>query len=527
MVQTISTSTYHRLFGPHHLSHLFEKYHLSTEKEREDFTSLWQQMVHHAPFFGCAAHPDIDIHYLDSVWSDHLNKLSLIAKCHGTHEVKAFVVYQFLSALRPSRGLFVKTPGPEVQALVDAGALRFKRIFPESTLPLANMFAYNRSLARHYTLHPGHFAQLVDWTVTLLGWTKAQESSQQSEKQHFTTGTSALSGWSLCGILIPRRVLNDALKASWQDLHNVKATPPPPSKLPQVPSLKKESLQDDALCSFAVDDDPELSFAYLEQDDSFMIEHVEDLVSSIPEDACRCPPWLADIAREHALSTIYGEVEAKLGHDASYYWNRLLTEEINEAGLLPCHAEQVGQKKAFPPLTESALLVHILGLENPSQKAVLSDAVDHILRGCLMSAAKAVGGKDNRHEPVAAYLTSVIAKALRPWSFKAPKLQSVERVILLFTLAELATGKGRKLLHEEKKHAHKHEEPEVLRNAANLALKRWQYHLHASSPRLRVDRVASAFRYLNRIRRGKEPRARDLQIVADMLGASSNAIKVF
>jgi hypothetical protein len=209
------------------------------------------------------------------------------------------------------------------------------------------------------------------------------------------------------------------------------------------------------------------------------------------------------------------DAEPGSGHPLTQYWYAQLSAALPD--LTGIHAAAMDQPKRLPALIEHALLVHLLGLEDRRRKAVLSAAADRLLVHRLVPAAREVGAKQNRHEPIAVLLVSVIATALRPWPFVAPELTTTERVILLALLGELATAKSRKLLHQEKQHADSHREPEVIRAAVNRALSRWAERVHAVSPKQRIDCVAAGFRCLNRLRRGVDPRARDLEIVRELV----------
>jgi len=225
------------------------------------------------------------------------------------------------------------------------------------------------------------------------------------------------------------------------------------------------------------------------------------------------PAALAELA---AASAPEQEAEPGSAQALVQRWYALLCVGLGE--LDDTSADDVGTPRRLPPLVEGALLVHLLGLEDHRRKAVLSAAADRLLVHRFIPAAHAVGSKHNRHEPLAALLVGVVAVALRPWRFEAPPLTTDQRVVLVALLAELATSKARKLLHDEKRHAGTHERPEVLRAAVNRALARWPDRVHAVSPKQRIDRVAAGFRYLGRVRRGADPRARDLAIVAELLG---------
>ena len=213
------------------------------------------------------------------------------------------------------------------------------------------------------------------------------------------------------------------------------------------------------------------------------------------------------LARIASAAAPKAQDDAGAGAPFSQRWYLLLCAELDT------HAEEA----SLPPLVESALLVHLLGLEPREHKAVLSAAADNLLLHRLLPSARAVGGRNQRHEPVAVALVSVLAKALRPWTFEAPPASVDQRVLLLALLSELGTSKARKLLHQAKKHASRHAQPERIRAAVNRGLDRLPQRAAALSPRRRIDHVAAALRYLNRQRRGLQPRARDQAIVSQLL----------
>jgi hypothetical protein len=241
-------------------------------------------------------------------------------------------------------------------------------------------------------------------------------------------------------------------------------------------------------------------------------------VVELPDEVLASPVALAEFAAssapEHDLYPGEG-YPLTLTHTLTLHWEAILGAAASE--LLPVSAADVDTPKRLPGIIELALLVHLLGLEDSRRKAVVAAAADRLLVHRLIPAAREVGAKHNRHEPIAAYLVSVIAVALRPWSFAAPPLTCEQRIVLLALLAELATGKARKLLHQEKQHADAHAEPELIRAAVNRMLDRWPERVHAVSPKQRIDRVAAGFRYLNRVRRGVDPRARDLALVVELV----------
>ena len=250
------------------------------------------------------------------------------------------------------------------------------------------------------------------------------------------------------------------------------------------------------------------------EDDDHPLER-DNFAELIPAATRANPVLLARFASEHA-PTHRGPVGA--GQPFTSRWYEALVADLSKAGFDELDASSVGQTKQLPELVHHALLVELLGLEDIWHKAVLAQAADRLLVHYLLPRAREVGASSNRHEPVAAYLVSVLAAALRPWSFDAPPLRVHEREVIVALLAELATGKARKLLHHEKKHAERHPEPDAkrLRAAVNRALDRLPARVHGPSPKQRIDRVAAGFRYLNRIRREREPRARDHAIVLEL-----------
>jgi hypothetical protein len=236
-----------------------------------------------------------------------------------------------------------------------------------------------------------------------------------------------------------------------------------------------------------------------------------ELDASIPE-LPASPAALAELA---AASAPEHDAEPGSGQSLVERWYGLLSARLGD--LDRTIAADVGTPARLPPLVEGALLVHLLGLEDRRRKAVLSAAADRLLVHRFVPAARTVGGRHDRHEPIAVLLVGVIAVALRPWRFEAPPLTAEQRIVLVALLGELATGKSRKLLHQEKQHAAAHAHPESIRTAVNRALDRWPERVHALSPKQRIDRVAAGFRCLGRLRRGTDPRARDLAIVAELL----------
>jgi hypothetical protein len=232
----------------------------------------------------------------------------------------------------------------------------------------------------------------------------------------------------------------------------------------------------------------------------------------LPADVRASPTALAQFAALHAPEQ---DAEPGSGHPLARSWHGMLRATTHAAKLDVISAEQVGAPRPLPDLLENALLVHVLGLEDRRRKAVLADAADRLLVHDFIPLAREVGAKQHRHEPVAGYLVAVVGAALRPWRFEAEPLTPEQRIVLVALLAELATGKSRKLLHQEKQHASN----AALRTAINRALDRWPERIHAVSPKQRIDRVAAGFRYLNRVRRGSDPRVRDLAIVAELLGS--------
>lgn len=350
-----------------------------------------------------------------------------------------------LSALRSARGLVAAEPRPELAALLEPAGLRLCAAAGCRYVPLAELFHYNRSLDRHYSVHGESFAELIEWCVAAI--------------------EAADDGVGLA--VLVRRFVADMQRLAPSRLHPAVPEPPPP---------------------------------FIEPDE-------------LPAAVARSPTALAELS---AASAPEHGAEPGAGHSLVQRWYALLAAALGEPGRASVDA--VGTPKRLPPLVESALLVHLLGLEDRGRKAVVSAAADRLLVQRLIPAAHAVGARNNRHEPVAVLLVGVVAAALRPWSFAAPPLTTDQRIVLVALLAELATGKARKVLHEEKQHAGSHAHPEAMRAAINRALARWPGCVHEVSPKQRIDRVVAGLRYLGRVRRGAEPRARDLAIVAELLG---------
>lgn len=192
-------------------------------------------------------------------------------------------------------------------------------------------------------------------------------------------------------------------------------------------------------------------------------------------------------------------------------WQELLKAEQLSTGSRPSG----DGPKLFPPLLETALLVHLLGLE-PHSACVLSQATDDFLvREVAPQMMREPHQLNAYSSECVAALVNVIAKALRPWPFQAPPLTTYQRVILCYLLSDLATAKSKKLLHEEKKHTHRRELPQVINNAVNRALKRWHRRGLQLSPAQLLLRAAAMFRYVRNIRQGVTPDELDTAVVID------------
>lgn len=438
----------------HPLEGLFERLGVSGAAERVLFDSSWRQLCRHAPLFGYADHPDVDGEHLEQVQHAVHEQLAAWARNGEVRAVEHAAVRAMLAALRSSRGLVAAEPPPELAALLEPASARLCEAAGCRYVPLAELFHYNRSLGRHYGVHGESFAELIDWCVAAIE--VADEGGGRVVREPPAAGLTVLV----------RRFVADMRRLAPSD--RPRAVPQPP-----LPTVEPDAL---------------------------------------PPVIARSPAALVELA---AASAPEHGAEPGAGHSLVQSWYALLDAELGEGF---ASVDDVDTPKRLPPLVESALLVHLLGLEDRGRKAVVSAAADRLLVQRLIPAARAVGARNNRHEPVAVLLVGVVAAALRPWSFAAPSLTTDQRIVLLALLAELATGKARKVLHEEKQHAGSHAHPEAIRAAVNRALARWPGCVHEVSPKQRIDRVAAGLRYLSRVRRGAEPRVRDLAIVAELLG---------
>lgn len=423
------------------------------------FHASWRQLCRHAPLFGYADHPDVDAEHLEQAQRATHEQLAAWARQGDAQAVERAAVRAVLSALRSVRGLVAPQPRPELASLIEPAHARLCAAASCRTVRLVELFHYNRSLDRHYTVHRECFTELVDWCVTAI------ERAHEAPPQAATDGFTALV----------HRFVADARR-----LEPIELRPTEPRPGPELESeLDPPRGEPDAL----------------------------------PPAIAGSPPALAELVTASAP-----ELTAEPGssHPLVQRWYELLCAQL--PALDDVSAEDVGTPRPLPPLVQSAVLVHVLGLENRQYKAVLSAAVDRLLVHRFIPAARSVGAKSNRHEPIAGLLVGVVGATLRPWSFAAPPLSTAHRVVLIALLAELATSKARKLLHEEKRHAEHHDQPGAIRAAVNRALARWPGCVHEASPKQRIDRVAAGLRYLGRVRRGTDPRARDAAIVAELLG---------
>ncbi|MCX4247376.1 hypothetical protein [Paraliomyxa miuraensis] len=423
--------------------------------ERALFEASWRQLCRHAALFGYADHPDVDVEHLELAQHVVHEQLAQWARRGDARAVEHEAVRTMLSALRGAIGLAATPPRPELATLLGPAQARLCAAARCQYVPLVELFHYNRSLERHYRVHES-FVELVDWCVAAIEHARdAPPDAEGLTKQ-------------------VRRFV-----AVVQHLR------PNERRLPSAERGTEASARAKAVA--------------------------EDL----PPELVGSPPALADRA---AASAPAHDAEPGAGYMHVLHWYELLGTQLDWGALERTGAEGVGTPRRLPPLLHSALLVHLLGLEDRRRKAVLSAAVDRLLVHRFIPAAHAVGSRNNRHEPVAALLVSVIGAALRPWSFVAPALRPDERIVLVALLAELATSKALKLLHDERQHADAHDEPQRIRTAVNRALARWPGCVHEVSPKQRIDRVVAGMRYLSRVRRGTEPRVRDLAIVGELLG---------
>lgn len=482
------TQMYGQVFGEHHFGDLFSTFGLSQASERALFESLYHQLERHSVFFGCADHPDVQDDILEQVWEVTLQNLADSARRGAHDDVRWYVISQFLRTLRSARGLPCRTLEPELESVLEPAAARLAQALSWGYVPLREMFSYNQALARHYAVNPGSFEQLVDWTCALLAQGVTADPAPRVDPDHARERKQGWSGYHLCRREIDR-------------CHQARCDAPT-----QVPAAE------------SVVEAPAPAVVLWAHDQDIALPAWRMLVDQRPmsEAELHNPETLTRLTAEYAPTEEDPMGNARFFTSA---WMTILVDDIKRAGVLSFDASSVGAPKRLPRLTEAVLLSHILGLEAPDRRAILSRSADGLLVHVLLPAARAVGASKNRHEPLAGYLVNAIARILRPWTFTAAELTTQQRVVLIYLLAELATGTSRKLLHAEKKHAERHADPAVIRQAVNRALARWPKRVHELSPRQRIDRVAAGFRYLNRVRRGRQARARDLAIVAEMLRA--------
>ena len=459
----------------HPLEGLLARLGSSDTAERQTFELLWRQLRRHAPLFGYADHPDVDDDHLEQVQAQIHEQLVNWAQRGDRRAVEQRAVKAMFGALRSARGLAGESLQPELAALLEPASARLRMAVDCPYIPMVELISYHRSLERHYVVHQECFEELIDWCVAAIG-----EGSSDSTRR-FVEAMRTLPPPRPAAVRMPDppRPVAVELRAEGRGL--VEAM------------VFRASSPQDAAGEVFITEPP----TSRETQPSTNLQFTS-------------PVSLAEFA---AATAPQYDAEPGSGHPLTQHWYAQLSAALPDLGQ---HAA-ADQPKRLPPLIEHALLVHLLGLDDRRRKAVLSAAADRLLVHRLVPAAREVGAKQNRHEPIAVLLVSVIATALRPWSFVAPELTTTERVILLALLGELATAKSRKLLHQEKQHADSHREPEVIRAAVNRALSRWADRVHAVSPKQRIDRVAAGFRCLNRLRRGVDPRARDLAIVHELI----------
>jgi hypothetical protein len=466
---TVSLHTQHSVVVGHPLEGLLARLGSSDSVEREAFEQLWRQLRRHAPLFGYADHPDVDDDHLEQVHAAIHEQLVHWAQRGEWRAVEQRAVQAMFAALRSARGLAGESLEPELAALLEPASARLRMAVDCPYIPMAELVCYHRSLERHYVVHQECFEELIDWCVAAI-----REGSSDAARRFIET---------------------------------MRALPPPRPAIVRDPDPPRP-----VALELRAEGRGLVEALVFRASEVFITEPPapRDNQSS-PDLAFTSPVSLAEFA---AVTAPEYDAEPGSGHPLTQHWYAQLSAALPD---LTGANSTSDQPKRLPALIEHALLVHLLGLDDRRRKAVLSAAADRLLVHRLVPAAREVGAKHNRHEPIAVLLVSVIATALRPWSFLAPELTTTERVILLALLGELATAKSRKLLHQEKQHADSHAEPEVIRAAVNRALSRWPERVHAVSPKQRIDRVAAGFRCLNRLRRGVDPRARDLEIVRELL----------
>lgn len=492
-----STQMYGQVFGEHHFGDLFFAFGLNLASERALFESLYDELERHSVFFGCADHPDVQDDILEQVWEATLQNLADSARRGARGDVRWYVIGQFLRSLRSARGLPGRDLDPELERAIEPAAARLAAALSWGYVPLREMFGYNRALARHYVVNPESFEQLVDWTCALLARSEAADDESEAADDETLAnddgraGSQASATWS--GYRRCRQEIDRCRQTRCEG----------PSQVPDTQPVVEA---------------PAPAVVLWAQDQDIALPAWRMLVDQRPisEAELHNPQSLARLTAEYAPTEEDPMGNARFFTSA---WMTILVDDVKRAGVLNFDASSVGTHKRLPRLTEAVLLCHVLGLEASDRRAILSRAADGLLVHVLLPAARAVGASSNRHEPLAGYLVTVIASILRPWTFTAPPLSTRQRVVLIHALAELATGTSRKLLHAEKKHADSHPDPAMIRHAVNRALARWPKRVHELSPRQRIDRVTAVFRYLNRVRRDRQARARDLAIVAEMLRA--------
>lgn len=477
------THMYGRVFGEHHFGNLFATLALAASDERATFEALLAELDRHSVFFGCAAHPDVEDDILEEVWHNTLHNLGDSARRGARDDVQWYVTSQFLRTLRSARGLPCAPLDRELEALVESSVGRLAEALSWAYVPLREMFNYNQALSRHYAVNPQCFVELVDWTCTLLD----EDGAAGREGESSDSDSAGLwSGYHLC-----RQEIDKCRRSASNPSGPVsQAAPSAGGSAPAVVLWAHD--QDIALPAWRmlVDQRP-MTQAEL---------HDPEILARLTGDYA--PPQDDPMGNGRFFTSA---------------WQTIFVDDVKRAGILAFDASSVGREKRLPRLTEAALIVHILGLEAPDRRAILSRAIDSVLVHVLLPSARAIGASQNRHEPIPGYLVATLARILRPWSFSAPPLTTDQRIVLIHALAELATGTSRKLLHAEKKHAARQADPALIRRAVNRALARWPKCVHSLSPRRRIDRAAAVFRYLNRVRRGRQARARDIAIVAEML----------
>ena len=164
--------------------------------------------------------------------------------------------------------------------------------------------------------------------------------------------------------------------------------------------------------------------------------------------------------------------------------------------------------KSFPNIVDAALKLWVLGSDH-----IFARAAEHMFRYSLTPVSRAVGGENNRHEPIATMFTTTLTDLLRlpedddvfkhvvPFSLE-------ERVFVLMALGELGTSKCERFLGHARKHA-KRADNELLVHTINAITAKIRQRRQGLSPRERMDRVGVLLRVLNRIRCKKEVSVKD------------------